>query len=301
MKDTTDRIASSAATDAIGRFCNDVSEMIRTHADSCGGFKSLDSSLKGALLKPGKMLRSRLAAHISARLEFGNFPLNVCCAVELVHAASLLHDDVVDHASVRRGKPALWKMLSTNSAILFGDLLLTEGLAILTRNGSYAYVHAFIAKVREVCMAEIRQELMLRGRPLNVQQCLEIARGKTGPLFALTAMACAPAGSDFSAALEKAGYCIGAAFQLADDLLDESGDEGVAGKTLGTDRLRSKFTLAQGYSAGRGALIEAIISLCNEARECVAPWPAAAEGIETYLQSDLMPVISMMAGEPLTL
>ena len=146
----------------------------------------------------------------------------------------------------------------------------------------------FIDKVRQVVVAEAQQELLWRGSELDEATCLRLARGKTGPLFAFVAQVCGRSDQPLSGALAEAGYRIGTAYQLADDLLDEVGRESQTGKTLGTDRKRGKYTLAQ--SDGRTARAR-LQEMCDSAAEAVASYPQARAAVEAFLNDDLLPVL----------
>jgi geranylgeranyl pyrophosphate synthase len=145
----------------------------------------------------------------------------------------------------------------------------------------------FLAKLKEVITAEAKGELMLRGTILDEPTCLEMARGKTGPLLAFVAGACEPNDQALSAALGESGYLIGTAYQLADDLLDCVGDENSVGKTLGTDQQRGKFTLARNQE---DTLLSEVQRLCESAVGGLAQWPEAQRAIERYLHEDIQPL-----------
>jgi geranylgeranyl pyrophosphate synthase len=250
-------------------------------------------------LLPGKMLRSRLGARLVACEDLATDPAvirNVCAVTEMTHTASLCHDDVVDNASKRRGRPALWQSLGTSAAILIGDVLLCEAMDLLAHTGGGRHLGAFIAKVKEVVVAEAEQELVLPGRQLDEATCLRLARRKTGPLFAFVAAVCGGDDKALSAGLEEAGYHIGTAYQLSDDLLDLEGREDVAGKTLGTDSQRRIPTLAQMPAEGRRAVRDLICELCSQALSCVRAWSGVSGALRQYLISDLQPVLDRQIG-----
>jgi geranylgeranyl pyrophosphate synthase len=239
----------------------------------------------------GKMLRTALAKSVVGS-DAARWPpgiVHACAATELVHSASLVHDDVIDGASVRRGMPSLWKSLSTNAAILVGDILLCEAQRILLEARNGRLTGAFMDKVREVCWAEAEQELFARGKRYEVDECVRIARSKTGALFAFIGHACGGDDLSLAAALEEAGYRIGTAYQLADDLADETATEEAAGKTLGTDRLRKKFTLAHGDLLSGGRLRERVAGLCGSACGLLAGWPGVLDGVEGFLSGIFYP------------
>jgi len=241
-------------------------------------------------LLPGKMLRTRLAGRLSegGLQEVGSSVITrLCAATELAHTASLCHDDVIDNALIRRAAPTLWRTTGRSAAVLIGDLLLCESTRLVLETNDGHYMASFTEKLREVCSAEAEQELAYRGKKLDVETCLGVARGKTGPLFAFVASACAGDDLQLSSALEEVGYRIGTAYQLADDLLDETGEIDTAGKTLGTDVLRRKFTLTQSPDGGASVVRQEIDGLCNSAVGLVEKWPEAQTGIKRFFSEDV--------------
>jgi len=271
--------------------------------------RGLRADSLGALLG-GKMLRARLALRLAgATLTPRKVVLAVSAVVEMVHAASLLHDDVIDGAELRRGRRAFWRLTSTEVSILTGDLLLADAACLLAEMDDPTILPLFCQKVREMCEAEAFHELFLRGRSLSEEQCLNIARGKTGPLFAFAAGACAGGDGELATALEESGYRLGSAYQLADDLLDFSQDEEVAGKTLGTDFQRGKFTLAALYqcttSGGTSAKTptELVWSRVSELLASVSallePWPEVTAAVPGFIEADLLGVMEKCLGTEL--
>jgi len=245
-------------------------------------------------LMPGKMLRTRLAARLAyakpslvppATLE------RACAATEMLHTASLCHDDVIDNSLIRRAKATLWRATTPSTAVLVGDVLLCDAMTLLLEAEGGRHVGLFLAKVREVCTAEADQELKFRGQELDEATCLRLARCKTGPLFAFVAHVCGGDDAGLSASLEEAGYRIGTAYQIADDVLDVAGREEAAGKTLGTDVLRRKFTLPQASQAGLDAAREHVRSLCNSTLDSLSDWPVLCKALRRFFTQDLQPVL----------
>ena len=248
-----------------------------------------------SLLMPGKMLRTRFAARLSectvSRVSRTALQA-ACAATELVHTASLCHDDVVDNALLRRARPAMWRTTGPSGAVLVGDLLLCSAMELLVHTESGRFLPAFIAKVREVVEAEAEQELLPLSTDADEATCLRLARAKTGPLFAFVASMCGGDDQALAGALEEAGYCIGTAYQLADDMLDLVGSEVKTGKTLGTDRGRGKCTLPQ---VGRNGLLTARDQagvLCRAALDALSAYPHARDALTQFFLTDLQPVFS---------
>ena len=254
-----------------------------------------------APLLPGKMLRARLAGRLLASLD-GEAELEsvraACAAAELVHTASLCHDDVVDNSLIRRSLPTLWRTTSPSGAILIGDLLLCEAMSLLVETEKGRYLPAFISMVTQVVQAEAEQELVWRGKRVDAETCLRLARGKTGPLFAFVARVCGGDEQALCAALEEAGYCVGAAYQLADDLLDLIGQEETAGKTLGTDHTREKWTLPEISQEGQRLTLERLCELCLSAVKSLEEYPKARQGLTEFLVEDVQPVLSRQLDVP---
>jgi octaprenyl-diphosphate synthase len=194
----------------------------------------------------GKRLRPMCVA-LAARIGdgFGPAAREYAVAVELVHNATLLHDDVVDLGDVRRGTPTS-RMLYGNAASIFaGDFLLVEALLRVRRSGDLAVLDRALAVLGEMLEAESLQ-LARRGRvDGTVHDYLRVARGKTASLFRWAMFAGARAGGlpvAACSALERYGEDLGVAFQVIDDVLDAAGDERSTGKTVLSDLREGKAT-----------------------------------------------------------
>jgi geranylgeranyl pyrophosphate synthase len=239
-------------------------------------------------LGSGKMLRARLTLRLGAA---NGIPSTVrrpaAAAVELIHAASLLHDDVIDGGILRRGIPTFWKAHGTSGAILLGDLLLFKAMHLIRAANRLPLLGEFIELSGVVCEAEAEQELIRRQKPATWPQALQIARRKTGALFACAAVT---AGQNTAQknALREAGYLLGTAYQIADDILDGSAKEHQAGKTLGTDRTRGKTTAAVRSANFARNYVE---KLCRQSAALLQPWPKLRQAWQAYLDEEFMPLI----------
>ena len=213
---------------------------------------------------PGKMLRTRLAYTLcpdddACRAD----AVAASAACEMIHTASLFHDDVIDGAGMRRNQPTLWQEVGTTGAILMGDLFYSSSVELILERGKVDLAKAFVARIRELCEAEIEHELLLKANKADLDTALHLARGKTGPLFAFVAEACGRDDEE-KAHFAEAGYLLGTAYQLYDDLLDDIGSESSIGKTLGTDKDRGKFTLVQ-QGHDEAFVRDQVHSLCQQA------------------------------------
>jgi geranylgeranyl pyrophosphate synthase len=176
----------------------------------------------------------------------GQSLLRAGAAVELVHMASLVHDDVLDNAPVRRGQPTVYALAGRGTATAAGDFLFSRAFGLLGRNGD----RELIRVLSDACFALSRGELVQRrdayARPLSVDRYLERCELKTASLFAaackLGSLAAGRSGPE-AEALAAFGRKIGLAFQMLDDLLDVAGATETTGKRRGTDLLDGTVTL----------------------------------------------------------
>ena len=245
------------------------------------------------LFGTGKMLRSRLLLRLGPATGIAHSTLlRVAGAVELIHAASLLHDDVIDGGFLRRGAPAFWVERGIPAAILLGDLLLFKAFELLISVDNGRLIPTAIQLTGKVCEAESEQELVTRGRDADWDQCVNTARLKTGALFAFSAYAAGGHDSKLCAALQEAGYAVGTAYQLADDILDAHGDPALAGKTLGRDKARNKATAARVKPSDKIDPLKTINDLLTSAREHLDPWPPVQKALDLYLALDLRPTLN---------
>lgn len=244
-------------------------------------------------LMPGKMLRSRFGARLAAAAPGNAEPAaleRACAATEILHTATLCHDDVIDNALIRRAGPTLWKVTGPSAAVMIGDWLLCDSVQVARQIDGGAYLGAFLDKVQETCRAETEHEMTVPGERLDADTCMRLARGKAGALFSFIGYVCGGSDPALREALEEAGYSVGTAYQLADDILDVVGHEDEAGKTLGTDAARGKFTISQEPVAGPALAQYHVAEQCRSALTAVDRWPDARAGVETFLREDLLPV-----------
>lgn len=241
----------------------------------------------------GKLLRARAALRMAPAAEVATDVLvRSAAAVELVHGASLLHDDVIDGGRTRRGAPAFWTRYGAHGAILAGDILLGKALDVLSATRDPDLIAGLAQAVAEVCSAESEQELLLRGLPADWQTAVRLARAKTGPLFAFAAFAAAGNDPLLRSALKEAGYLAGTAYQLSDDVLDVVGDPIAAGKTLGTDVARSKSTSTSAHQGDTAAAVAGVDDLCAASRDRLGAWPRVQAAWNQYLTLDLCPAMA---------
>ena len=192
----------------------------------------------------GKRLRPLLAVLASRATDT---PLDVAiavgCAAELIHTATLFHDDVVDGGAVRRGRPAARMVYGNGIAVLVGDFCFARGLEVVAATGSLAAVAALAAAVTEMAEGEVAQ-LEGAGDPeASVDSYFDVVDRKTGALMVWCARVGGILPAPLDAAMVRYGRLLGRAFQIADDVLDCAGDETMSGKSAGRDLHEGKLTL----------------------------------------------------------
>jgi len=281
-----------------GRQLDEAVEEVRVVMTGCLGgtaLRSVAEQLSG-VVGVGKMLRARLTFRVGAATGVSHEDLlKAAAAVELSHAASLLHDDVIDGGIMRRGAPSFWIQKGVSGAVLVGDLLVCEAFGLVSGIQTGRPVDTFVASLREMCEAEVEQELLLRGKAPDWNKCIDLARRKTGSLFAFAAYASGCSNEALSPVLREAGYSVGTAYQLADDLLDSCGDPDFAGKTLGNDAVSRKITAASSWRAGGVADPRvSVMEFCQSSLAGLSPWPAVAAAWREYLDVDLLPAIEAL-------
>ena len=281
---------SKANTDQIEKYLDDVRTLM---ADSLSDtvLKHIAASCK-PLVGSGKMLRSRLAFRVGPAAEVPHRTLLYgCAAVEMIHAASLLHDDVIDGGYLRRGAPTFWVERGIPGAILVGDLMLFKALDVVSEVEDGRLTRKLIKITGEVCDAESEQELLLRNATPTWENCVKIARRKTGALFAFSAYVCGGDDEELSNALCESGYLIGTAYQLADDILDARGNEAQSGKSHGSDEARKKTTAVTSNAGGLHDPISYVEDLCRKAEENLAAWPDVQEAWRRFMSTDMQPAL----------
>ncbi|GHG74827.1 polyprenyl synthetase family protein [Streptomyces griseocarneus] len=215
----------------------------------------------GPLQRAGKRVRAALAV-LSVRSVGApeRFAAIAGTAVELVHQLSLLHDDVMDGDTERRGRPAAWAAFGTGPAVLAGDALVVQAVAEIFHAqapGASAATNALIVAVEKTVEGQA-EDLSLEGwsaGEVSPDRYVGMARGKTGALFGCAAalgavLADAPA--PVVQALHSAGSELGVAFQILDDILGLWGERAVTGKPVGADLMCGKKTLPLLLAVGSG-------------------------------------------------
>jgi octaprenyl-diphosphate synthase len=195
----------------------------------------------------GKRLRPLITLTTARQYGYGGKEhLKLAAAVEFIHTATLLHDDVVDGSGLRRGRPAANTIWGNKPSILVGDFLFSRAFQLMVETGSTAVLAVLANASAVIAEGEVMQLLSSKNLAISEADYLKVICAKTAELFAAAAEAgalIAGAGEAHAQAMRAYGRNLGIAFQLVDDALDYSGRQAVMGKSVGDDFRECKVTL----------------------------------------------------------
>ena len=195
----------------------------------------------------GKRLRPMLTLATARLCGYGGaHHVVLATAVEFIHTATLLHDDVVDESTQRRGRPSANLLWDNKSSVLVGDYLLARAFQLMVESGSLRVLDILADASATISEGEVLQLSAAQNLATDEQTYLEIVRGKTAALFAAaceSGAVIAGAPSEQAAAAAAFGDALGIAFQIADDILDYGGSAEAIGKNTGDDFRERKLTL----------------------------------------------------------
>jgi octaprenyl-diphosphate synthase len=172
--------------------------------------------------------------------------IDLAVIVELIHLATLVHDDIMDEAERRRAQPTVNARWGNSLSVLLGDCLFAHALSLSTNFENADISRAIARTASEICSGEMIQTQRRFDLQLSVDDYFRIIEMKTGSLFATAGeLGATISGADLETvkSLKTFGEKIGTAYQIYDDCLDLAGTEAATGKTLGTDLTKGKFTL----------------------------------------------------------
>lgn len=215
------------------------------------------------LLPGGKMLRPAL---VLIGAGFGNPGktgkagqkriAHIAAAMEMLHAATLIHDDIIDNADFRRGIPTLHTRFGVTDAVLAGDWLFSRSFRLAADYAGTGNSRALSRVVGSICSAEIRQDMGKYSYSTGKREYLRIIAGKTAALFSLSlhiGASEAAVAAPVAQALRRCGYDTGMAFQIIDDILDCESDEKTLRKPAGNDLKEGLCTLPLIFALESGA------------------------------------------------
>lgn len=214
--------------------------------------KAIEEALLDLINSGGKLLRPGFLL-ISSR--FGNYERDKACSlaavIEMLHMATLVHDDIIDDAKYRRGQETIQSKYGKDYAVFMGDILFARCFMALSTNTSMENMKLLSQAIFDICTGEIEQFSSHYSQNLSVKKYLKRISAKTAALFSLSFYIGAyesGCSSELVKSLSRIGYDIGMAFQIIDDILDYSGDPKAVGKPLGNDLKEGIFTIPLIYA-----------------------------------------------------
>jgi octaprenyl-diphosphate synthase len=242
------------AVDAVPPDLADIQGPVRAQLDEVAGeirrivvsdFEMIEDVNEHLLFMQGKLFRPTLlllADSVDGRV--GDDALTLAAVVELVHLATLVHDDSVDHSVLRRGLPTVNALWTHQIAVIMGDYLYSRGVSELARVGNIDALAVLARAANEMSVGEMRQLTSYDALDFSEDDYYRLIAAKTASLMSaaceMGALSGAPA---YREPLARFGHNLGMAFQIADDLLDYTGTEAVTGKPTGHDLRERKVTL----------------------------------------------------------
>jgi octaprenyl-diphosphate synthase len=207
----------------------------------------IDKVIRYQQQRRGKMLRPKLAlltASLSGKVTDDTYKAAII--IELLHNATLAHDDVVDDSEIRRGLPSMQRVFGRKAAVLMGDYMLANSLIAMLELRDFRVFEILSQCARRMARGELVQLGGARKRKLDYDTYLQMIADKTGVLMSATCeLGALTAGADREQqqAMAIFGEQLGVAFQIQDDILDYTGNSSVTGKPVGNDLKDGKMTL----------------------------------------------------------
>ena len=208
----------------------------------------------------GKRLRPALVLLMAGALGYtGDQRFNLAAVVEFIHTATLLHDDVVDESTLRRGRSTANEVFGNPASVLVGDFLYSRAFQMMVDAGDMRIMHTLAEATNVIAEGEVLQLMNMHDAALSEEGYLRVIRSKTAKLFeasARLAALLAKAAPEVEQHCADYGQALGTAFQVIDDVLDYDGDVAEMGKNLGDDLREGKVTLPLIIAMQRGTEAE---------------------------------------------
>jgi geranylgeranyl pyrophosphate synthase len=224
----------------------------RLHAQADDRHPDLRAALEQILAAGGKRIRPTVGLLVGNMLGAPSDKLvTLGAAVELLHTATLVHDDLIDGSLLRRGMPTLNARWSPAATVLTGDFMFARAAKLAAETDHLPLMNAFAETLATIVNGELNQMFTARGR-VDREDYYQRIYAKTASLFEMTTSAAAmisPAPRDTLETMRRFGYEIGMAFQIVDDVLDFTGEQITVGKPIGSDLLNGLVTLPAIYYA----------------------------------------------------
>ncbi len=235
-----------------------VNELIIAYAES--DIPLIGQMIRHVVLSGGKRLRPALTL-LSARMmgyADGDRHIALASAVEFIHTATLLHDDVVDESALRRGEDTANEVWGNSASVLVGDYLLSRAFQLMVSDGSLKVLKILSDASAIIAQGEVLQLTTANALETTIDQYLEVITGKTATLFAAACElgAVVTERDEWEAPLRSFGMNLGIAFQMMDDALDYSAKQEALGKSIGDDFRDGKITLPVIHAFSQGTTEE---------------------------------------------
>jgi octaprenyl-diphosphate synthase len=205
----------------------------------------------------GKRMRPALVILSAGAMGYhGNGHHELAAVVEFIHTATLLHDDVVDESSLRRGRDTANALFGNAASVLVGDFLYSRAFEMMVGVGNMRVMAVLAEATNVISEGEVLQLMNCHNADIGVEEYLRVIRYNTAKLFEAAARLggiLGNANDEVERGLAAYGMHLGTAFQLVDDVLDYSGDETETGKHLGDDLAEGKATLPLIYAMSNGS------------------------------------------------
>ncbi|MDP2817852.1 MAG: polyprenyl synthetase family protein [Polaromonas sp.] len=254
-------VNSSSTTAALALIASDMQAMDAVITRRLSSDVPLVSQVSQYIIAAGgKRLRPALLLLICGALDYrGEQRFNLAAVVEFIHTATLLHDDVVDESTLRRGRATANASFGNPASVLVGDFLYSRAFQMMVDAGDMRIMQTLAEATNIIAEGEVLQLMNMHDASLSEDGYLRVIRSKTAKLFEASArLAALLAGAP--AAVEQAcadyGQALGTAFQVIDDVLDYDGDAAEMGKNLGDDLREGKATLPLIIAMQRGTAAE---------------------------------------------
>ena len=239
---------TSASSSALSLIAADMAEVDRVIAQRLDSGVPLVSTVSQYIISAGgKRIRPALVLLMSGALGYQDTQRhNLAAIVEFIHTATLLHDDVVDESTLRRGRATANESFGNPANVLVGDFLYSRAFQMMVDSGEMRVMEVLADATNVIAEGEVLQLMNMHDASLDEAGYLRVIRSKTAKLFeASTRLAAIMARStpEVEAACADYGQALGTAFQVIDDVLDYDGDAQELGKNLGDDLREGKNTL----------------------------------------------------------
>ncbi len=273
---------SSSSLSTLALVANDLAEVDKVIASRLGSEVPLVGEVSRYIISAGgKRLRPVLLLLTCGALDYRSPQrFNLAAVVEFIHTATLLHDDVVDESTLRRGRATANESFGNPASVLVGDFLYSRAFQMMVESDNMRVMSILAEATNVIAEGEVQQLMNMHDADLDEAAYLRVIRSKTAKLFEASARLGAVL-ADSQAAVEDAcatyGQALGTAFQVIDDVLDYDGNKAEMGKNLGDDLREGKVTLPLIVAMQRGNPVQRELIRTAIQTGAVAELPAIVE------------------------